>query len=226
MDLPISPSLQQVRCLDTSSTDFGTRLCNVLYGETYVQCVPKLKDGDATWLADYLDKALDNLEPSGSPARKCLRELRNICGTKGMLPASYALPSQLLNISTEPFASGGYGEVYKGTHNGSGVCVKRLRVYTKDAPQKGLKAFYQEAVTWKRMAHPNIVPLLGVIIYPRLQLISEWMSGGDLPDYVKQNPDADRLGLVGATSSRLLYANPATSYPMPSKASSIFIHVA
>ena len=48
------------------------------------------------------------------------------------------------------------------------------------------------------MAHPNIVPLLGVTIYPRLQLISDWMSGGDLPDYIRQNPNADRLELVGA----------------------------
>lgn len=45
------------------------------------------------------------------------------------------------------------------------------------------------------MAHPNIVPLLGVTIDP-LQLISEWMSGGDLTVYVANHPDTDRLSLV------------------------------
>ena len=49
---------------------------------------------------------------------------------------------------------------------------------------------------WKRLMHPNILPLLGVTIVP-FQLVSNWMSGGDLPDYIKKNPDADRLGLVG-----------------------------
>ena len=49
---------------------------------------------------------------------------------------------------------------------------------------------------WKRLTHPNILPLRGVTIAP-LQLISDWMSGGDLPGYIENNPNADRLGLVG-----------------------------
>ena len=48
---------------------------------------------------------------------------------------------------------------------------------------------------WKYLEHPNILPLLGVTITP-FQLISTWMPGGDLPEYIKKNPDADRLGLV------------------------------
>ena len=49
---------------------------------------------------------------------------------------------------------------------------------------------------WKYLTHPNIISLLGVTPTP-FQLISNWMSGGDLPEYIKNNPDADRLGLVG-----------------------------
>ena len=48
---------------------------------------------------------------------------------------------------------------------------------------------------WKRLEHQNIVPLLGITSYP-LQLISEWMSGGDLTEYIRKHPEADRLGLV------------------------------
>ena len=61
---------------------------------------------------------------------------------------------------------------------------------------------------WKRLVHPNIVPLLGVTTSPRLQLISEWMSGGDLLAYIKAHPDADRLGLVGVLFVDSTYANP------------------
>ena len=50
---------------------------------------------------------------------------------------------------------------------------------------------------WKHLIHPNILPLLGITITP-FQLISNWMSGGDLPEYLEQNPDADRLQLVRA----------------------------
>jgi len=49
---------------------------------------------------------------------------------------------------------------------------------------------------WKHMTHPNVLPLLGITITP-FQLISNWMPSGDLPEYIKRNPDADRLGLVG-----------------------------
>lgn len=48
---------------------------------------------------------------------------------------------------------------------------------------------------WKRLEHQNIVPLLGVTSTP-LQLISEWMPGGDLTGYIKKYPGADRPGLV------------------------------
>ena len=50
---------------------------------------------------------------------------------------------------------------------------------------------------WKRLTHPNIVPLLGITIAP-LQLVSNWMSGGELPEYLEKNYYASRLGLVGA----------------------------
>ena len=48
----------------------------------------------------------------------------------------------------------------------------------------------------KRLTHPNIVPLLDITPDP-LQLISGWMPGGDLTDYIKKHSDVDRVGLVG-----------------------------
>ena len=49
---------------------------------------------------------------------------------------------------------------------------------------------------WKYLEHPNVISLLGVTITPP-QLISNWMSGGDLLQYTKEHPGADRLSLVG-----------------------------
>ena len=58
--------------------------------------------------------------------------------------------------------------------------------------------FYEKAITWKRLKHPNIVPLLGINVTPSPpQLISDWILGGNLTEYIKNNPGADRLGLVG-----------------------------
>ena len=75
---------------------------------------------------------------------------------------------------------------------------------------RGPQTLYRGAVVWKCLAHPNIVPLLGITIsivpllgmtITPLQLISEWMPGGDLPEYIEKYPDANRLGLVGISLS-------------------------
>jgi len=70
-----------------------------------------------------------------------------------------------------------------------------------DRRWKNPQNFYEEAVTWKYLKHANIVPLLGITITPSsFQLISDWIPGGNLTEYIKNHPGADRLGLVGALS--------------------------
>ena len=52
---------------------------------------------------------------------------------------------------------------------------------------------------WKRLEHPNIVSLLGITITPPPpQLISGWVMGENLTEYIDDHPEADRLGLVCA----------------------------
>ena len=72
-------------------------------------------------------------------------------------------------------------------------------------------------MVWKRLEHRNIVPLLGITSTP-LQLISEWMPGGDLTEYIKKCPGADRLNLVSTPAVAFYPAlTPATSYLMSLK---------
>lgn len=56
MSLPDSPTLQKLHYLGRSSSGFGDKLVNLLYGEEYKQCVPTLQGDDLVWLVDYLDK--------------------------------------------------------------------------------------------------------------------------------------------------------------------------
>ena len=57
------------------------------------------------------------------------------------------------------------------------------------------QTFNQVAAISKHLKHPNIVPLLGATTEP-LELISEWMLGGELLGYIAGHEDADRLSLV------------------------------
>ena len=123
-----------------------------------------------------------------------------------MLPGS-------LNTGTWPIDSRGSCDVYEGVFDGSRVCVKRLRIYSNEELETAkdvcfrcrhispsvpdqTQAFFQEAVVWKRLEHPNIVPFLGVTLAP-LQLVSVWMPGGELSEYIDKHPSVDRLSLVG-----------------------------
>ena len=48
---------------------------------------------------------------------------------------------------------------------------------------------------WKHLSHPNIVPFMGVTLEP-LQLVSEWMPGGELRSYLRENPRTNPVYLV------------------------------
>jgi len=50
---------------------------------------------------------------------------------------------------------------------------------------------------WRGLRHPNVLPLLGVMMTEnRFATISKWMTNGNIDEFVKAHPDADRLKLV------------------------------
>ena len=74
--------------------------------------------------------------------------------------------------------------------------------------------FCKEAAMWKSLRHSNILPLLGATISPP-QLVSALMPAGDLSKYIPNNPNANRIGLVGVNlvaPSTTAVLIPVTSY--------------
>jgi hypothetical protein len=99
--------------------------------------------------------------------------------------------ASLLNIGHHPVASGGSGDVYEGTFDGSKVCVKRIRVYSNDGPEKAIKVYHRTSLSLLDIADATTDalpggcgvetletqehrPLLGITPSP-LQLVSDWM---------------------------------------------------
>lgn len=67
-----------------------------------------------------------------------------------------------------------------------------------------LQRFCKEAVAWKHLRHPNILPLLGATLREnRLCLISEWMDQGNIIDYLgrKEHSEVNRIELVSCRLS-------------------------
>jgi len=63
------------------------------------------------------------------------------------------------------------------------------------------------------MAHPKVLPLLGVKVTP-FQLISSWISDGGLLEYIENHSDADRAGLVGLPAVLLSRIHTIVNYPI------------
>ena len=155
-----------------------------------------------------------------SSKRRRLRRLRHVCGHHNVLPSSYITSHGLRKTSDNLVAYGGLADVWEGTLKDRKVCVKVLRMYNANtnhpkgslavcgihkAPARSIgadisKASFGEAVVWKRLRHPNVVPFLGATA--PLQLVSEWMPNGTLTEYVNTNPGADRISPVCNPSPR------------------------
>ena len=49
---------------------------------------------------------------------------------------------------------------------------------------------------WRSFQHPNILPLVGVMMsQTRFAMVSHWMANGNINEFIKQNPEADRFEL-------------------------------
>ena len=63
---------------------------------------------------------------------------------------------------------------------------------------------------WRSLQHPNVLPLVGATITEtQFAMVSEWMVNGNINDFVKAHPDANRLRLVSFLSKVPLSSLPA-----------------
>ncbi|KAK1218097.1 Rho guanine nucleotide exchange factor [Marasmius sp. AFHP31] len=78
-------------------------------------------------------------------------------------------------------SGGGFGDVWKGTIGRPGSVQTRL-----------LRNYIREAIVWKQLKHPNILPFLGIYYLDDARqdicLISPWMDRGNLVQYLKATP--------------------------------------
>ena len=59
------------------------------------------------------------------------------------------------------------------------------------------QTFCKEAVTWKALRHPNVLPLLGVTMGEKLfAMVSEWMVNGNINEFIKTYRNTNRFELV------------------------------
>ena len=134
--------------------------------------------------------------------------LKKAAELKGIVPSTLYLQT-VKRTGSAPFAGGGFSDVWMGELDGVLVVLKVMRFFegTDDLDSKykvGItpvidgnydtyshrKILCKEAIVWRDLIHPNILPFLGICknaFGPLLALVSPYMENGDVLSYVKQN---------------------------------------
>ncbi|KXN82738.1 Peptidyl-prolyl cis-trans isomerase A2 [Leucoagaricus sp. SymC.cos] len=100
-----------------------------------------------------------------------------------------------------PRASGLFWEIWKATFGEYPVCLKMARVYKYTDIQSFISAFVRDAIKWRQLIHPNILPFYGIYQLEEqlgggVCLVSPWMVNGKVIDYLKLDSETPRAPLV------------------------------
>ncbi|KAF7333349.1 Protein kinase domain-containing protein [Mycena venus] len=143
-------------------------------------------DTDAQTLLDLLQDFLDlDLFSLAKPV--IWKALWRLSRDSGLHPRCFALTG--LQKIGQQVAGGGFGDIWKGLVRGQTVSVKIMRIFQPDDVQTLLKEFSREALIWRQLCHPNLLPFFGVYYLDnRLCLVSPWMENGNVMEFLRFDP--------------------------------------
>ncbi|KAJ7826994.1 kinase-like domain-containing protein, partial [Mycena olivaceomarginata] len=147
-------------------------------------------------LLDLLQDLLD-LFPESSARPRLSKALVRLSRASGLHPTCFSLTD--LQIMGPQVAAGAFGDIWKGSVRGQSVSVKIMRLFRDAEVRAAAQAFGHEALIWRQLSHPNLLPFLGLYyVENRLCLVSPWMSNGHVLQFLENYapPDTDRLSLM------------------------------
>ncbi|KAJ6954116.1 hypothetical protein NC652_005755 [Populus alba x Populus x berolinensis] len=103
----------------------------------------------------------------------------------GAKPGDWEIDRRLLKIG-ERIASGSCGDLYRGVYFGQDVAIKMFRSEQLNDTQE--EEFAQEVAILREVQHRNVVCFIGACTKsPHLCIVTEFMPGGNLYDYLHKN---------------------------------------
>ncbi|KAJ7651249.1 kinase-like domain-containing protein, partial [Roridomyces roridus] len=125
---------------------------------------------------------------------RLLNALRRLSSTSKLHPRCFPLP----HLSNKVHVAGGtFSDVYVASLHDQWIAVKEMRVFDSMEIEMFEEAFSKEAITWRQLSHPNVLPFYGLFKdNSRLCLVSPWMENGHIRNFLRTQPaacDIDRL---------------------------------
>ena len=134
--------------------------------------------------------------------------------THALLRESRVFPNLELCDEFPDYTPFGFADIWKGNYHGEPVYIKAIRtrewsplreikrvcgyfIYQRCAECNSYQTFRREINGRKSISHPNVLPVIEVsnTLVP-FCIMSPWMPDGNIIQYTKMNPGANRLLLV------------------------------
>ncbi|KAJ7768223.1 kinase-like domain-containing protein, partial [Mycena metata] len=144
------------------------------------------RDEQAQGLLDLMQDLLD-LDSFSVIRPLICKRLLELSEASGRHPHCFAL-SGLQKVGRQ-VAAGGFGDIWKGLVRGQSVSLKIVRLFDDSDIKAVLKDFTREALVWRQLCHPNLLPFFGLYYFDtRLCLVSPWMENGNIMQFLKREP--------------------------------------
>ncbi|KAL0565486.1 Rho guanine nucleotide exchange factor, partial [Marasmius crinis-equi] len=152
------------------------------------------------WL-DSMQQLVDYPDTSPEMRPSIFSAMLHLAKNSGLHPKCLAIQN-VKKLGEYPIDAGGFGEVWKGNVGDSSqpVCLKIMKIYRDSDVESLSKEYLREAILWRQLKHPNVLPFLGIYQLEQRQLclISPWMQKGNLLQFLRaaRREDIDHYTLV------------------------------
>ncbi|KAF9003246.1 kinase-like domain-containing protein [Cyathus striatus] len=186
--------------LHSDACDILREVCS---NKTKYKKLLSLDKSTSQLVLDVMQMIIDNLSINSLDLRFeniLLKAMLRLSKCSTLCPRSYVLSD--IKRDEYPTSSGHFGEVFQGNYNGRKVALKVFKLYSSEMSKINnlLKAFFKEAILWRRLAHRNLLPFYGIYHLGdsggRICLVSPWMNNGNITQYLQRNPGVNRQNLA------------------------------
>ncbi|KAJ7248623.1 kinase-like domain-containing protein, partial [Mycena haematopus] len=211
LELGNDPSLRTA--LRADEERIATLLVSILNSRSDEETVLRLEGDSAQYFLDVVQEILDGgymMAPEHN--RMALRIIRKLSASCDRLPSSLFIAG-VEGRDEHPTFGGGFGDIYRASYGVQPVALKRMRHFLRGSELRRTHSkFCQEALVWKDLHHPHILPFLGIDrdSFPlSFCMVSPWMKHGSVINYLKTHgyANVDKLLYEIAQGLEYLHSN-------------------
>ncbi|KAJ6518641.1 kinase-like domain-containing protein, partial [Mycena sanguinolenta] len=185
-------------------------LLSIFNSKSEEDAVLRLEGDPAQFFLDVVQETLDKgLLLAGDHSRMARRMIRKLSERCDKLPSSLFITG-VSGREEHPTFGGGFGDIFRASYNEKPVALKRMRHFLRGEELRRIHLkFCREALVWKDLCHPHIIPFLGIDrdSFPStLCMVSPWMEHGTVMNYLQRQGHANVDKLANSFLSSFIYS--------------------